>query len=524
MRFHQNSLARGIALAGVAATLVACGGGSGGGSTGGVTGAPTPANQYEISIRADRASLPLNIANMPPGIGIDAPYTTTVYVEARRKNTGDPIPGGADVFACNMEAGVDSGALYYLDGDPEHETEVDLPDGSKIRVPTAYSSITLGANSGGARFHFHAEAKAGTAEIRCSVFDPQSGQNESGAVSISVGEMTGVASQIKVNASGPGYLFAQMIGGDTQLMLQAQVLDDTGQWAPNPPAGVRNLYARIVPTGSMADDDAKLRGTGQADNTWIKTRSIDGQAQFTVISGLETGPVLLEVVGDRADNNVDNGIQQAIANYYRVDVVDGSVFQAPLVPPTIVESGTLDAGKQGEPYEPVILQVTDGMPPYSWSLAQGSLPSGMTLRSYGVIDGTPLTAGSFSFVVRVRDSNGLTAEAVYGLRVEAAEPEPEPEIAELTIDGTSALASATVGVEYAQVFSATGGSEGLTYQWSASFRRGGATVSSSELGLAMSAAGGLEGTPKIAGDYVVEVTVRRGTSVANRAFTLRVNP
>lgn len=538
VNFQNKRIVRGLALAGVAGAMAACGGGGGGGGGGGIPGGPTTANEYEVILRAGKTELPVNLTPqvMPgsygaPGVGLNAPFTTELYVSARRKNTKDFIPSGENVFGCRVDGGLDVGSLYYLDGDPDHETEYTYTDEKgepqRIEIPAAYRALVLDSNAGGASFHFHAGKTAGQAVISCSVTDPQSGKQESASIRISVGEKTGVASQVRVNAASTslGYLYTQNVGGATQLLLQAQVLDDTGQWAPNPPTGVNNLYARIVPTGYISDDDAKLRGTGQADNTWVKTRSINGQAQFSVISGMNPGPVFIEVIADRADNNIDNGIQQAISNYFRVDVIDGSVV---LVPPTIVGSGVLDAGKEGEPYEPVILGVSGGMPPYSWTLASGRLPSGMNLRSYGVIDGTPLSAGSYSFVARVTDANGLSAEAVYGLRIEAAPapaPTPEPDVAELTIVGASALAPATVGMPYAQVFSAMGGAEGAVHQWSAVFRKSGASVSSSALGLSMSPAGALEGTPSpgMEGTYVVDVTVRRGSSVANRAFTLIIN-
>lgn len=538
VNFQNKRIVRGLALAGVAGAIAACGGGGGGGGSGGIPGGPTTANEYEVILRAGKTELPVNLSPeaVPgrygaPGVGLNAPFTTELYVSARRKNTKDFIPPGENVFGCRVDGGLDVGSLYYLDGDPDHEAEYTYTDENgeqqTIEIPAAYRALVLDSNAGGASFHFHAGKTAGQAVVSCSVTDPQSGKQESASIRIFVGEKTGVASQVRVNAASNslGYVFAQNVGGATQLLLQAQVLDDTGQWAPNPPTGVNNLYARIVPTGYISDDDAKLRGTGQADNTWVKTRSINGQAQFSVISGMNPGPVFIEVIADRADNNIDNGIQQAISNYFRVDVVDGSVF---LVPPEVLDSGTLAAGKEGEPYEPVVLGVRGGTPPYTWSLVDGRLPSGMTLRSYGVLDGTPLTAGSYSFVARVTDANGLRGEAAYGLMVEAAPPPvpaPEPEIAELTISGPATLADATVGLPYAQVFSATGGAEGVTHQWSAVFRKSGATISATTLGLSMSPAGALAGTPNpsMEGTYVVEVTVRRGSSVANRAFTLTIN-
>lgn len=87
--------------------IASCGGGGGSGGAG----------PYSISLRVDAASLPLNLAGEVANIG--GRYTTTVYVSAR-DNGGRPIPGSEDSsFACSVVAGLDSGALYYLDGDPE---------------------------------------------------------------------------------------------------------------------------------------------------------------------------------------------------------------------------------------------------------------------------------------------------------------------------------------------------------------------------------------------------------------------
>ncbi|MBZ5664356.1 MAG: putative Ig domain-containing protein [Acidobacteriia bacterium] len=76
----------------------------------------------------------------------------------------------------------------------------------------------------------------------------------------------------------------------------------------------------------------------------------------------------------------------------------------------------------GVPYVPVQLQASGGVPPYTWSLAGGSLPvdpqSGkpaMSLSSSGAISGTPpanVTQGQFA--VRVQDSQSpVPAQAVF---------------------------------------------------------------------------------------------------------------
>jgi large repetitive protein len=51
---------------------------------------------------------------------------------------------------------------------------------------------------------------------------------------------------------------------------------------------------------------------------------------------------------------------------------------------------------------------TDGATPYTWSLASGALPAGLSLNAAtGEISGTPTTAGTANFTVQVTGANGL---------------------------------------------------------------------------------------------------------------------
>jgi len=53
---------------------------------------------------------------------------------------------------------------------------------------------------------------------------------------------------------------------------------------------------------------------------------------------------------------------------------------------------------------------TGGVAPFVFSVVGGSLPPGLTLNSStGVISGIPTTAGTFSFTIKVVDSQGLSA-------------------------------------------------------------------------------------------------------------------
>jgi len=66
---------------------------------------------------------------------------------------------------------------------------------------------------------------------------------------------------------------------------------------------------------------------------------------------------------------------------------------------------TLPDGRVGMPYSQT-LTASGGTPPYTFAVAPGSLPPGLSLSSAGVLSGTPTTAGSSTFAVMVTDSVG----------------------------------------------------------------------------------------------------------------------
>jgi hypothetical protein len=64
-----------------------------------------------------------------------------------------------------------------------------------------------------------------------------------------------------------------------------------------------------------------------------------------------------------------------------------------------------------------------GTSPYSYSLASGSLPTGLSLATTGVLSGTPTQYGSFTITVAGRDANGCSGvSAAYVLTTQSAPP------------------------------------------------------------------------------------------------------
>jgi hypothetical protein len=85
-----------------------------------------------------------------------------------------------------------------------------------------------------------------------------------------------------------------------------------------------------------------------------------------------------------------------------------SVSGSGVAPPTLAVSSfpTLPTGSKGFAYL-TNLAAAGGTPPYTWSLASGSLPTGLTMSSSGALTG-PLNvaaAGNYSFAVQVADSS-----------------------------------------------------------------------------------------------------------------------
>ena len=85
-----------------------------------------------------------------------------------------------------------------------------------------------------------------------------------------------------------------------------------------------------------------------------------------------------------------------------------SVAGSGIAPPTLAVSSfpTLPTGSKGFSYL-ANLAAAGGTPPYTWSLASGALPTGLTLNASGALTGpvNVASAGNYGFTVQVADSS-----------------------------------------------------------------------------------------------------------------------
>ncbi len=90
--------------------------------------------------------------------------------------------------------------------------------------------------------------------------------------------------------------------------------------------------------------------------------------------------------------------------------------------PLVISTTSLAAGTVGVLYSSTVA-ATGGTLPYAWSIASGSLPTGLTLNvNSGLISGTPSAAGTFNFVVRANDSGSPTQAVSQALSITIGAP------------------------------------------------------------------------------------------------------
>lgn len=92
-----------------------------------------------------------------------------------------------------------------------------------------------------------------------------------------------------------------------------------------------------------------------------------------------------------------------------------------ITPPSITNASPLPNGAVGVAYSEN-LTGTDGNPPYTFSIASGSLPNGLSMNAVGVISGTPTTNETDTFIVRITDEDNNSCTKEFELTIGATCP------------------------------------------------------------------------------------------------------
>jgi len=172
----------------------------------------------------------------------------------------------------------------------------------------------------------------------------------------------------------------------------------------------------------------------------------------------------------------------------------------------MVINPAVSSGPAGSPFSQTFTQ-TGAIGTATFTLFSGTLPSGLTLASNGVLSGTPTVTGSYPITVMVTDSQGCTGVGpTYPLQITCP-----------TITVTNpAVNTGTAGVAFSQTFTQSGGVGATT------FSLGGGTLPA---GLTLASSGVLSGTPTQTGSYPITVTATdsNGCTGTGPTYTLTIN-
>ncbi|MFL6277905.1 MAG: putative Ig domain-containing protein [Blastocatellia bacterium] len=227
------------------------------------------------------------------------------------------------------------------------------------------------------------------------------------------------------------------------------------QLPPPPPSAPASLVATASsPTEvTLVWQDTSAGSDGAAQGFQIERRG-GTSAEFSLLATTPTS----------SPRHTDGTALPNTAYAYRVrafNISGQSAYsnEVPVVTPTVAP--TLSIGTTSMPEATVAvaydraLVASGGRPDYLWIVDSGTLPPGLTLSQSGNISGTPTTAGTSNFVVKVTDSNNSSATKALTIIVKPAAP--------LTIT-TAQLPRGSVGTTYSQSLGASGGQ--TPYNWS----------------------------------------------------------
>lgn len=267
---------------------------------------------------------------------------------------------------------------------------------------------------------------------------------------------------------------------------------DTGLAGPGAPYGTSAAYVLTVSTPTITVSPSTLP-TPVVGVAYSQTVTANGGVPgytFSVSGGTLPPGLSLSPGGTLSGTPLAAGgysfsIQAIDTNGQSGAQLYGFTINAPAID---IQPAAVPAGTVGAAYSET-LSASGGTAPYTFSLVSGALPPGMTLSGAGALEGTPTSAGTFTFTARVTDSSSggpYTADRSYSLVIGSPT---------INVDPTVAPAGA-VGVAYALQLSASGGT--APYQFTVA---GGALPQ----GVGLAANGSLSGTPVQAGTFNVTV-------------------
>ena len=358
-----------------------------------------------LQLSTDSPTLPVRPPSVPTSADfVGSPYVAEVTLTWRHSN-GQLVNGTSQVNVSVAPTAVIGFSTLNKSGTSDE-------------FHTILGSGPVDVTGGVGTIYIHAGTTPGTGILTVTAIDPDNSQTISSQMEFIVAGATGnLPASVSAVASSPAYISGGP-GGPQSAVVEALVLDGNNVLAADPAAGVDNVQFQIVgPAGS----DATLVGLNaagqQVSGATINTVSHNGVASVTLRPGSQQGPVQVKATADRADNNVDNGIQDGVSATATVVVSDGKLFSIKITNPAVspnllpvVVDATLAGINTSSPVFtlPVTVLATD---------RQGNPVLAGTQIQFGLIDapvfGYP-DQGSGTFELSGNDGNPQEGGTLFG--------------------------------------------------------------------------------------------------------------
>ncbi len=291
-----------------------------------------------------------------------------------------------------------------------------------------------------------------------------------------------------------GWLPMELSGASTFDLLQVKGLEQvlaTGDLAAANYTQIRMQVSKVQVTFK----------SGTTSDATVPSGKLKFVQSFDVAAGKPT-VLLFDFDAEHSINVTDNGL-----------VMFKPVIKLTITNPGAIEITTpsLPNGEVGIAYNATVTAM-GGKAPYTWSVATGSLPTGLSLNvTTGVITGLPTATGDFTFTVKTVDNSTVQKSGTKSFTVNIATT------GALQITSTN-LPDGMKNVAYTGTIQAVGGT--IPYTWS---------VSSGSLpgGLTIDATTGIiSGTPTAEGDFTFTFKATDSASIPNtdtQNLTIHIN-
>ncbi|MGH9772041.1 MAG: putative Ig domain-containing protein, partial [Candidatus Acidiferrales bacterium] len=168
--------------------------------------------------------------------------------------------------------------------------------------------------------------------------------------------------------------------------------------------------APVIATGGVTPYTWSVVPGNALSNLGLSVNPTSGQISGVVPAGITAGTYSFTVQAQ----------DSSLPSPQTAQVLLSITLQQP--PSLAITTTALPSGTTTTAYSPFPLQVTGGIPPYTWSVISGLLPSGFTLAPDGTLSGVPVltTLSPDQFTVQVQDSEATPVTKTQALTITIA--------------------------------------------------------------------------------------------------------